>query len=58
MSSPLKKIFVSNPDTETKLDELTKRYNLSRSDLVRRGVELLHDYLMKNTVPPLSKSER
>jgi Cu/Ag efflux pump CusA len=48
------KIFVSSEETERKLAELLARFpglEGNRSYAIRRGIELLHGYLVEDKIP-------
>jgi hypothetical protein len=48
--------FTITEEHDQKLSEIKKAYGLSKSDSVRRAIDMLHDYLMKDTQPEDSKA--
>lgn len=55
-STAFRATFLINKGIDEKLVRLEKDYGLNKSDSVRRGVELLHDYLISNVKPRKSKA--
>lgn len=47
--------FIISEENNQQLLEIQKQYSISKSDSVRRGIEMLHDYLIKNVQPEDSK---
>jgi hypothetical protein len=43
--------YVTSEETRERLRELDLRYGLSNSDSIRRGVELLHAFLILDRLP-------
>lgn len=43
--------YVTSEETKERLRELDLRYGLSNSDSIRRGVELLHAFLILDKLP-------
>ncbi len=42
------RIFIRvNDETKSKLDECTQELNSTRSDIVRKGIDMVHDSLKK-----------
>ena len=48
---PEKKMFCIDDDTETKLQELCKEMQISRSNAVRICISKLHDFVVNDTYP-------
>ena len=55
-STAFRATFLINKSIDEKLVRLEKDYGLNKSDSVRRGVELLHDYLIENVKVRKSKA--
>ena len=53
---PRKNNFTLEEKHNEMLVEIQKEFGLCKSDSVRRAIELLHDYLIKNIQPENSKS--
>jgi hypothetical protein len=48
--------FIISDENDRQLLEIQKRYKISKSDSVRRGIEMLHDYLINDVQPEESKA--
>jgi hypothetical protein len=48
--------FIISDENDRQLLEIQKRYKISKSDSVRRGIEMLHDYLIKDVQPEKSEA--
>jgi hypothetical protein len=44
--------FLITDEDNAKLLEINKKYKLGKSDQVRRGIRMLHDYLIKDIEQP------
>lgn len=50
-TAAMKKMFCTDDATEKRITELQNRFKLNRSDIARRGIEMLHDYLINDKLP-------
>lgn len=48
--------FIVSEKNDRQLSEIQKRYKISKSDSVRRGIEMLHDYLINDVQPEDSEA--
>lgn len=48
---PQKKMFCVYDDDEVKIGEIQAAFKLNRSDIMRRGLHMLHDYLVNDRLP-------
>ena len=48
--------FIISDENDLQLLEIQKRYKISKSDSVRRGIEMLHDYLINDVQPAESEA--
>ena len=48
--------FIVSEENDRQLLEIQKRYKISKSDSVRRGIEMLHDYLINDVQPEKSEA--
>ena len=49
--------FLITDDDNKKLDAIQLRYKLGKSDQVRRGIRMLHDYLINDVAQPTTSFE-
>ena len=50
--------FIISDENDRQLLEIQKRYKISKSDSVRRGIEMLHDYLINDVQPEASEARK
>ena len=48
--------FIIAEENQRQLDEIMAKYHISKSDAIRRGISLLHDYLVKDIEPAKSEA--
>ncbi len=48
--------FIISDENDRQLLEIQQKYSISKSDAVRRGIAMLHDYLLSNIQPEDSKT--
>lgn len=49
--------FLITDEDNDKLVEISNKFKLGKSDQVRRGIRMLHDYLIKDIAEPTTKIE-
>lgn len=49
--------FLITDEDNEKLMEISAKYKLGKSDQVRRGIRMLHDYLIKDIAQPTTTIE-
>ena len=50
--------FTISDENNVQLETIRKEFGLAKSDSVRRGIELLHDYLINNIQPDDAKASK
>ncbi len=49
--------FLITDEDNEKLVEISQKFKLGKSDQVRRGIRMLHDYLIKDVAQPTTTIE-